>query len=169
MSQYFDEASQPLSEVITDADPDNTSPAPETWPTWVERNSDGQVTAVYSPANLSAYDHSDGTITKSSSAGLIDHYVRVSSGDMKGFLSDKKHSKGTAGSQYLDGTWTWTSFTKTIGDVTVTRPLVASSRVYSQEITSGTTGSYLTQYAYTAYIARADARNPSLRTAPFPR
>ena len=52
LTQYFDEVGQPLHQVITDDDPDNTSPAPETWVTKVTRSSSGLVTEVSTPANV---------------------------------------------------------------------------------------------------------------------
>lgn len=52
VTQYLDEVGQPLSRVLTDANPANTSPAPAKWVTQVVRNSDGQVTEVHTPANV---------------------------------------------------------------------------------------------------------------------
>lgn len=71
LTQYWDEVGQALSQVSTDADPDNTSPAPNKWVTRVTRSSEGFVTTVATPANCATYTHSSGTITGSSSVGLI--------------------------------------------------------------------------------------------------
>jgi RHS repeat-associated protein len=133
ITQYFDEVGQPLHRVHTADDPDTSS---DLWATKVTRNSDGQITDIHSPANVTAYTHSTASFTTSTSAGLVTSFTRVSSGDMKGFLEDTKHKKGTSGSAYLDGTVEYTSATKTVGDVTVTRPLVNSRWVYSQETTT---------------------------------
>jgi RHS repeat-associated protein len=136
VTQYFDEVGQPLHRVHTKLDPDNTSENQQVWATKVTRNSDGQITDIHSPANVTAYTHSTASFTTSTSAGLVTSFTRVSSGDMKGFLEDTKHKKGTSGSAYLDGTVEYTSATKTVGDVTITRPLVSSRWVYSQETTT---------------------------------
>ncbi|MFO0981425.1 MAG: DUF6531 domain-containing protein [Planctomycetota bacterium] len=56
VTQYFDEVLQPLSRVITDADPDNTNPSPSFWATYVDRNSKGVITEVSTPANVSERD-----------------------------------------------------------------------------------------------------------------
>ena len=153
-TQYFDEAHQPLSRVLTDDDPDNTSPAPDTWPTMIVRNSDGQVTTRYWPDSVASYTHGTGAATYNASAGLIRHYSRETTGDMKGFLTDTKFSEGTSGSQYFEESLTWTSESLSFDDDDLVRPLVASRRVYSEAITSGTSGSYLTSYTYKEYTGK---------------
>ena len=75
---------------------------------------------------------------------------------MKGFLEDTKHQQGTSGSAYLDGTLEYTSATKTVGDVTITRPLVNSRWVYSQETTTEKDSSGdETTLSYTMYTGDA--------------
>ncbi len=161
VTQYFDEVGQPLHRVQTTLDPDDTSGSQKVWGTKVTRNSDGQLTDIHSPANVTAYTHSAASFTTSTSAGLVTVFTRVSSGDMKGLLEDTKHKTGTSGSAYLDGTVEYTSATKTVGDVTITRPLVSSSWVYSEQTTteagsgSGPSGSYQTSYGYTMYTGDA--------------
>ena len=167
MTQVFDEVGQSLHRIITDADPDNTSPAPEKWVTNVTRNSDGQVTEIGWPDSIASYTHSTGAITTNSSAGLIRTYTRASSGDMKGFMTDRKYKEGSSGSAYFELTLALGSFTKTVGDVTVTRPLVSSQRVYSEAITSGTSGSYLTSFTNTAYSS-PDTLSLEQRTTTHP-
>ena len=92
LTQYFDEAGQSLHQVITDDDPANTSPAPSRWVTKVTRNSDGCVTEVSTPANITSYTHAIATfaIGTSTSSGLVRIYSLASSGDTKGFLLDVK-------------------------------------------------------------------------------
>ena len=165
LTQYFDEVGQPLHRVQTDDDPDNTGPAPSVWATKVVRNSDGQVTDIHSPANVTAYTHSSASFTTSTTAGLVTVQTRVSTGDMKGFLSDRKHKKGTSGSAYLDLTLTYTSRSLTIGDVGLTRPFVDGRRVYTEEITSGTSGSRLTSYSFT-FWANTDQNRDVLYLSP---
>ena len=153
ITQYFDEVGQPLHRVLTDDDPDNTGPAPSFWATKVTRNSDGQVTEISSPANVTAYTHSTASFTTSTSAGLVTARTRVSSGDTKGFLEYSKHQTGTSGDAYLVTSPTYETHSLTVGDAAVTRPLIATGRVYTQEITSGTTGSHLTSYSYEYHSA----------------
>ncbi|MEE8153797.1 MAG: hypothetical protein V3T53_02430 [Phycisphaerales bacterium] len=178
ITQYFDEVGQPLHRVLTDDDPDNTSPAPNVWATKVVRNSDGQITDIHSPANVTGYTHSTASFTTSTSAGLVTTYTRVTTGDMKGFVEDVKHKKGTSGSAFLNSTVEHTSATKTVGDVTITRPVISARWVYSQESTteagggSGPSGAYETTFSYTFYTGDAALRpkqttrtNPAVSTA----
>ncbi len=161
LTQYFDEVGQPLHRVQTSDDPDKISPAPSVWATKVTRNTDGQLTDIHSPANVTAYTHSSASFTTSTSAGLVTVFTRVASGDMKGLLEDTKHKTGTSGSAYLDGTIEYTSATKTVGDVTITRPLVSSQWGYSEQTTteagggSGPSGSYQTSYSYSMHTGDA--------------
>ena len=152
-TQYFDEAGGPISLVVTDSDPSTGSP--DTWATEIVRNSDGQITEIRSPAANSTYTHSTGAFTANSGAGLITMFTRVSSGNMKGFIEDRKHQKGTSGSAYLDSTVEYDSSSLTVGDTSVIRPVVDASWVYEQETTteasagSGPTGARETTMAYT--------------------
>ncbi len=176
VTQYFDETGQPLHRVQTDLDPDNTSA--KFWATKVTRNSDGQMTETSSPANVTGYTHSSATLTTSTTAGLVTAFTRVASGDMKGFLEDTKHKKGTSGSAYLDETLEYTSATKTMGDFTITRPLVSARWLYSLETTteagggSGPAGSYETSFSYSVWTGDAalmpkqvTQTNPAVSTA----
>ncbi len=140
---YFDETGQALHLVVTDGDPAGGT-APAFWATKVTRDSGGRVTQLCTPANASAYAHSTGSITSRTDAGLVRAYVRVSSGDMEGFVQDSKHQTGTSGSAYLDGTLAYASRSLTVGAATVVRPVLTSVRGYVDEITSGTSGSLVT-------------------------
>lgn len=95
-SHYFDETGQVLGRVLTSGDP-SASPA-KTWVDWVDRNSSGQVTYVYTPASISGYTHSTGSVTKASAAGLVTAFTRVSSGNLAGLRSATAVQKGTGGS-----------------------------------------------------------------------
>ncbi|MFN0007039.1 MAG: RHS repeat-associated core domain-containing protein [Planctomycetota bacterium] len=158
LTQYFDEVGQGLSQVTSDGDP---SGSPNHWVTKVARDSSGRVSSVYTPESVTGYTHDSGgnpsgAITISTSAGLIHTYVRATSGDMTGFVLDWKHMKGepnpiVASDVFFDGSHTFTSFTKTITDVIVVRPLIATKVVYSQEIYTGSSGAYTTSYSYTSY------------------
>jgi YD repeat-containing protein len=156
LTQYFDEVGQGISQVVSDADP---SGAASKWVTYVVRDTDGRVSAIHTPENLDSYTHSTGSITpKTSDAGLVRVCVRAASGNMTGFVTDWKHQLGwdpspptTVKTKYFDASQTFTSLTKNITDVTVVRPLIATKVVYSQEITSGSSGAYTTSYSYTDY------------------
>ncbi len=157
ITQYFDETGQPLDRVLTDDDPDNTDPAPSVWATKIDRDSNGQVVAIHSPANVTGYTHSTAAFTTSTTAGLVRTFARVSSGTLARFLDDAKHKTGTSGSAYLDSNpeYLTTDRILTVGDVGVTRPFILSRRVYTQAITSGTTGSHLTSFSYDWHSATA--------------
>ena len=170
LTQVFDEVGQSLHQIITDADPDNTSPSPSRWVTKVTRNSDGVVTELSTPANITGYTHSSGAITTSTSAGLVRTFTLETTGETTGFVLDRKYKEGSSGSAYLDGSRTYTTASVTVGDVTVVRPFVASEREYTQAITSGTTGSNLTSYSYTMYSGllmpeEIETTNPAVSTA----
>ncbi|MEW6747137.1 MAG: hypothetical protein AB1486_30750 [Planctomycetota bacterium] len=156
LTQYFDEVYQPLSRVITDQNPSNQSP--KVWATFVDRNSKGVVVEERTPANITAYDHSQASFTASSTAGLIWTYVLVGSSNMEeGYVADRKYQQGTGGAAYLDGSWAYGYTSWQVdgseSDSTVVRPVLASRREYTQAITSGTTGSNLYQYTTTYHAA----------------
>lgn len=146
-THYFDETGQALHLVITDADPDNTSPAPGFWATKVTRDTSGRVEDIRTPANASAYAHTTGVITSQTGTGLVWSYHRLTTGDMTGFIEHVKHQTGTSGSAYLDGTTSYSSRSLTVGSASIVRPFVTDSRAYAEAVTSGTTGSMLTSYA----------------------
>jgi YD repeat-containing protein len=165
LTQYFDETGQPLSRVRSDIDPASTDPVPNYWVDHVQRDEYGAVEFIGTPANASVYDHDDGAITASESAGLVWIYDRDTSGNDAGFLLDSKYQQGTGGTAYLERSYTWdvTTAIKEIGSSTgiyVRRPLMTGDRVYSQAVTSGTTGSYLTTYAYTTYSGASPTSQP---------
>jgi RHS repeat-associated protein len=150
-TRYFDETSQGLSRVLSDGDP---SGSPHTWITGVVRDSMGCVTEIDSPEGVTSYTFSTGAITPNSGGGLINTFVRIGSTNMKGFLSDKLHQEATGGTARYDGTWTWTSLSKVITDVTVVRPFIATSLEYPTETSSSGTGANTTSYSYTGYSGK---------------
>ena len=158
LTQYFDELGQGLSQVLTDADPSATPT--KTWATSVVRDSNGCVISVRTPENMETYTHNQnlgspstpyGVIADDTDAGLVHAWVRTPSGTLTGFATDWKHLKGTGGTAYFDGSQTFTTLSKTIGDHIVARPLITSRTVYSEEITRGSSGAYTTSYSYTDY------------------
>ncbi len=167
LTQYFDETGQALSRVRSDSVPTS---ATNFWVDQVERDANGVVTSVGTPASVSAYTHSTGSITAAGSAGLIWVYDRLTSGDATGFLADLKHKKGSSGTAYFERSYTWNTTDgarelNASGNY-IRRPLVASDRVYSEAITTGSSGSYLTSYAYTTYTANKNAVQDVTQTNP---
>ena len=141
ITQYMDETGQPLSLVLTDADPANTSPYPKKWVTQLVRNSDGQVTEVHTPANVTGYTHNsgsplepDGAIITSSSDGLVWYRERVSSGDTQGFLQGIRQQAGSdnlsSDSEYIEWTQYATRDLVVASGVHVSRPVVAARRAF---------------------------------------
>jgi hypothetical protein len=80
----FDETGQPITQIETDIDPASTSPAPKKWVTNTPRGTDGLVTSLHTPANITAFTYSDGSVTASGSAGLVHSYSRIASNETKG-------------------------------------------------------------------------------------
>ncbi|MFG0259578.1 MAG: hypothetical protein ACF8LK_04415, partial [Phycisphaerales bacterium JB041] len=152
VTQYFDEVGQPLSRVLTDIDPASTNPAPDEWVTQIVRNSGGQVTETHTPANVTGYTHDtggspDGSITTSSSDGLVWYHERVSSGATAGFLQGTRQKAGSASlstnSEYVSWIQYATRDLNIATGVNVTRPLIEKSRAFHTATTnSGSTSSY---------------------------
>ncbi|HZW07911.1 MAG TPA: hypothetical protein VFF65_12385, partial [Phycisphaerales bacterium] len=74
--RYFDEASQPLATVVTPTLPTGTS-ITDMWATKVERDANGRIAAIYSPAAVSSYNHTTGALT-TGNVGLVTTYTRNS-------------------------------------------------------------------------------------------
>lgn len=150
---YFDETGQALSVVHSDGDPAG-SPTTEN-PTHLVRNGDGQITRIDSPASVTGYTHDSGgnpsgAFTVSTTVGLVNHTTRISSGDTKGLIQHRKHSTGTSGSAYFDATRSYTTRGMVVGDVTIQRVDVSTSRAYHTEGTTESSSNYdETSYSYT--------------------
>jgi len=152
-TQYFDEVGQPLSYLLTLGAP--SSPT-SLWATYVDRNSKGVVVEVDTPSVVTAYTHTNGSVsfTRSSSVGLVWTYTLVgSSNTTEGFATDRKYTEaGTSGTAYLDRSWTYSfaSYQVNGGETksTVARPIVATDREYTTQVTSGTSGSNVWTYTY---------------------
>ncbi|MEZ6018422.1 MAG: hypothetical protein R3F49_25225 [Planctomycetota bacterium] len=147
VTQYFDEVGQPLSSLITDATP--ATGTPSKWVTEVQRNSDGVTTQVATPAAITAYTHSTGSVTSSNSAGLIRYWTLETTGATKGFVTEQKYNRDKDSSKYFEWSRTLETGSLTVGDTTVYRPIVDDTRDYPAAITSGTSGSNLTARATT--------------------
>jgi len=148
LTQYWDEAGQPLSQVITDADPDNTSPVPSRWVTSVTRDSNGLVSSVATPTNCTGYTHSTGAITASTSAGLVWEYTReTGTVPSKGYVTALKYKEGSSGTAYYDKEWAYTDSSLVrqsgqTGETHVIRPTL--DKGYSYQVKDSTTASRIT-------------------------
>ena len=152
ITQYFDEVGQPLSYVVTDDDPSNTSPVPSMWVHYVTRDSSGFVDSYSTPENLGSYTHSSGSITASTTAGLYWDYVRTGSGNLTGFLIGVRRAKGTSGTLEYVRSHGWTSASLTITDATIVRPLVNKSRDYAETgVTTPSLAAAVRASSYSAY------------------
>ncbi|MCP3998849.1 MAG: hypothetical protein GY722_27825 [bacterium] len=162
-TQYFDEAGQSLHEAITDDDPGNT---PDRWVTKVTRNSDGIITDIHTPANITGYTHAveSWAISTSTNEGLVRSFVLETTGQTKGFTLDQKYQTGTSGPAYLESTLTYETSSLGVDLETVVQPFVASRRVYTEAVTSGTSGSHLTDYEPTWYTGAASLMPKSVLT-----
>lgn len=170
LTQYFDEVGQPISSVVTDGDP--AVGTPDTWATYVVRNSGGIVKDIHSPANVTGYTHTLASVafTTSTTEGLVTNYTLDSSGGLRGFLVDKTFQEGTSGSKYLLESYTYDSEVLSGSNGETVRPMVASARKYPKAITSGTSGSTLTSYAYTYHtgtlvLETLTVTNPAVSTS----
>jgi RHS repeat-associated protein len=135
----FDEAEQLLTTIIADGDPSGGT-APNYWVTDAVRNSIGVVERVHTPANCT-YVYSTGAVTHSTSSGLVHYFDAPTTGDLRGFVTTRKHADGYVALPVYDRETTYVSSSTskvTEGGVDIVRPIVASRRSY---VTSRTTPS----------------------------
>lgn len=180
VTPYFDEVFQPLHQVVTDADPSNTMPAPNLWATYVNRTSAGIVDEVDTPSNVTAYTHSTASFTRSSSAGLILTYTLVGSGHTtQNFASDRLFkAAGSSASAYFDHSWTFSYATWQVdgGDSksTVVHPSIASDSLYVNAVTTSSGNQTTTSFtdAYQGLsgnsqvaLKQRDTTEPAVTTA----
>jgi len=160
-TQYFDETGQPLSKVVTDADPAG-SPT-DMWATEVIRDSSGRVTQIRTPAANTGYTHSTGALTASSSVGLINVYARVSGGSTDGFFERATWKEGTSGTAYQTAFRSYGTVTKSVGAATLVRPYVSGGAGYKTQITG--TGTTVTDYDETTMSNTAHSGTVAFKQA----
>lgn len=165
--QYFDEAGQPLSRVLTEGDPAQ-SPT-KRWSFYVERDADGMLVRWHSPRNLrdgetARYDHATGSFDPIADRGLVVRFQRVASGSLKGLLEARMWMEGdSAQNEYAEWSVTYTSASKAVSaDYSVLRPLVASRSRYTT--TSPTSGVNTTDYVYSFHSGEAALVTKSVET-----
>jgi hypothetical protein len=112
ITRYMDEAGQALSRVITNITPGSIDgdqadvDDDDFWVTKVTRDSNGFVSAMHTPANITAYTHTNGSVafTESSSVGVIREFEReTASVHTKGFVEHVTEQAGTSGTAYYVG------------------------------------------------------------------
>lgn len=132
-TQYFDETAQPLSRVMTTAAPTGTPT--NVWATQVIRNDKGQLIEIYSPANITSYTHTNGSVsyTASGSTGLVTRFARrAASDDMDGLLESDSWQQGTSGELSKINQRDYSSFSQTVGSATLKRPVISQQDKYEQ-------------------------------------
>lgn len=173
ITQYFDETGQALSKVVSNGPP---ASATSFWVTEAQRNSDGQVTAVYSPDANNGYTYTSGftadVLTTKTSAGLGRTIPRVGSGDLKGLAGGGKYKQGASGGESFERESTLsTSASVTVTDGTnsvgIVRPMTTSSKAYKTTSTSDeTTFSYTLHSGDAALMPKKiTTTNPIVTTA----
>ena len=134
ITQYFDEAGQAISKVRTQNDPSGS--AGDTWATKAVRDSStGILTKIHSPANVTGYTHSTGSLTTGSTGRVTLFDRETSSVHTKGFLTSVRVQDGTGTAYYVSsqsyaGDAHADVMKKTIGDATVYRPNVLTTWNY---------------------------------------
>ena len=126
--QYFDEAGQCLSRIVSNGDP-SASPQNDYWVTYVSRSAGGFVEEQSSPATVTSYDHATGLIQRGGSLGWAVHYV-YSTGATDGFAIEASWSQGVSGLPVL--LWQRAFIVEDVarGDSFAQRTLVASESTY---------------------------------------
>jgi len=138
VTQYFDELGQGLTRVTTDSDPSGSPTS--TWVEYAERNSMGCVAKVGTPAALSAYVHDGGSpvvpvgsVTLSTSVGLIRVFERSPSGNDKGYVTAVAvQLAGSSSTATYDRTVSYEFLTKSVGSATLARPWKSTEGEYEE-------------------------------------
>jgi len=175
--RYFDEAGQPLSSLLADADPDDiTSDSGNPvmyWSTRVVRNSTGIITEMANPSNANGYSYTTTgePLTAHSSRGLIRSKTLMENADdaqLVGLPKARWHKEGTSGTAYYENSSAYTKASLTVGATTIYRPFMASQRDYHGLQTSGTSTSHLTTFTYDAFHTGGAALMPKTITTSYP-
>ncbi len=161
LTQYFDEAGLPLSQVVTDGDPASGTgvwaATSQCWVSRVERNTSGQVIRAFSPENTTQYAHNAvdaaSMFTSAPSSGLVTVFDRVpGTGGDAGFLQAIRHAKGSSGlaaALYVwYGTYTTQSQSLVSGGPAVQAIRLATSRSYPVETTNAEQVGAFDQWTY---------------------
>jgi RHS repeat-associated protein len=172
VTQFFDEAGQPLSRVLTAFNPSLTDSGNQ-WSTQVFRDSTGVVSLIRTPKATGAYTASTTSFATGASNGLAQPKTVSGVTNLGGLPAASKSKDGKSGSEYLGSSQDLTSQSLTVGATAVVRPLIDSSWVYTQDSTttsatgSAAPGSYKTGRSYTFWTGAA-ALMPQRITTTYP-
>ena len=155
-TQYFDEVHQPSHSVITDDDPDNTSPAPDFWATHITRNTTAQVRKICTASNITTYTHSTGSFASTTTGLQWLFNFKNTSDATDQFQKEKKWREGNTGSWTYYEDWTWTTANVSVGDgdSQVDRPVIDDYVHYLDEETSSPTSDETWDYTTTFYSGK---------------
>jgi len=158
LTQYIDEAGQPLTMLVTNSDPSGSPTG--IWVTEVVRDSNGQVSSVKTPNKVLVYDHDEGTFGDGGSTALVHGLVRsAADSDLARFESGRQETTGsTVDVQARE----YTSTTLTVDGETLKRPLTSWTRAYKTPSTYDETA-----MSYT-YHSSAAALMPKVITTTLP-
>lgn len=175
VTQYFDETGQPLSRVMTNADPAGSFT--KLWASELTRNASGQVTHLYSPEAIetianSGYTHSTGAFSRRTSEGLITVIDRSTTSIYAGLEQSRRTKKGAATADSSGTVLSYTGYTYAGFQIAgqtynVYRPLVQLARRYHTATTdaSDTTKFDQTDYTYVDWGASGtDLKRLALKT-----
>lgn len=151
---YFDEAKSPLSTVSTVGDP---AAATEVWATLIERDSDGYITAIHSPENITNYTHGSTdpsatvavSFTCSMTSGLVTTYKRFATGESGApnapshYIKEVWHQEGcdSEADAYIDIAFGMSAQVETVGGAELTRVFISSVRPFEDEVTEASSSS----------------------------
>jgi RHS repeat-associated protein len=162
MTQYFDEAAQPLSMVVTSGDPSVS--VTTRWTTQVDRDTNGVVQDIFSPANNDTYTHgaSSGTFTREASDGMVTSSAMISGGDLDAFPDKGSVKTGTSGTtEYLKTTvYPGTVRKLDVNGTSVARPLPDAVRSFHTATSTASDSSkyYETSYTYSFWSGTSTNR-----------
>ena len=168
LTQYYDEAHQALTRVLTDSDP--ASSPDNTWVWHPYRNDEGVVHQYATPASITSYNHNSGAVSVATTTGLYYKYTRLSTGAMKSFMAQRKFQKGTAQlDAWMEGRWIYGQIDLAVGDSDVVRPTMTATHRYPTKTTSAS-NSDVTNYTITAYsgelaIEKIKTEDPAVSTS----
>ena len=141
---YMDETLAQLSHVGTVGDP---ATATDVWATQIVRDSNGYISAIHSPENITAYTHGSTdpsatvatSFTASTSSGLVTTFERFGADESStpdaalNYIKTVWHQKGTSGDRYLDVEYEMAAQVETVAGAELTRTFVTEVRPYEDE------------------------------------
>lgn len=150
---YLDELGQALSSVVTASDP--ASSTTNFWCTYVERDANGCVGLIGTPASVQSYTHATGSATiTANSTGLVRRFIRFgqtggsTNTTLAGFVEKLAHSQAWTGTTTNDVAFAYRAITsnarpcKVLTAYTIYRPLIEGVTRYPSATGQTTTLAY---------------------------